>query len=559
MSGAPSIPVAAIRWTAGLLLALATAGSAATYKVDFSCLLPEADRVHLVGSFNDWKISDDSLMTNDNGRWRKTVLLDAGEHAYKFKAEGKRISGNGWRLDWKAPREKSSARDSIHSVLVVPDDLETFRARQRSAMETPRGIEIPLFYDRYPQGNNYSRPGGGANIPLRTNPPAGEWKLPSLSAEPPLFAQIPLGDSTYLAVLDRSSPTNRFYNRVYLDRNGNRDLTDDDPIDKESETYGRNYFHCSFPPVDLEIETGGRQLPYRFRMRIGGPWKGWGAAGQEDPDFLDRLDFAVSPQCAYLGEFSLDGAGYRVALGDSTANGIFGNPARLRNDMDLPGRRLFATGDGLYVSTGDLVRYSDGFPLGDFLALGKRLFEAQIDVPGGRLLLKPHVESIGALEFPVSVESMALLSAEGDRGFMLYRVGRRAPAPSGTWRLLGYQAYKSDEWGDTWFLRASGSEDTSPVTVTGNEPSPWAVGDPLQTFVDIPEEVLRKVPGGGALRFNLGIRGNVREIIDGIHHVSGTQTKHAKSKRSSSLPEEAAYRIVKPDGERVASGSFEYG
>lgn len=559
MSGAPSIPVAAIRWTAGLFLASAVAGSAATHEVDFSILMPEADRVHLVGSFNDWKISDDSLMTNDNGSWRKTVPLATGEHAYRFKAEGKRISGNGWRLDWKAPREKQGLRDSIDSVLVVPDDLEIFRARQRSARATPRDIEIPLFYDRYLQENYYSRPGGEANIPFRTNPPAGEWKLPSLSAEPPLFAQIPLGDSTYLAVLDRSSPTNRFYSRVYLDRNGNRDLTDDDPIDGESETYGRNYFHCSFPPVDLEIETGGRQLPYRFRMRIGGPWKGWRAAGQEDPDLLDGLDFAVSPQCAYLGEFSLDGAGYRIALGDSNANGIFGNPARLRHDMDLPDRRLFATGDELYVSTGDLVRYSDGLLLGDFLALGDRLFEVQVDVPGRRLLLKPLAESVGALEFPVSVESMTLLSAEGDRGFMLCRVGRRAPAPSGTWRLLGYQAHKIDEWGDTWFLRASGSEDTSSVTVTGNEPSPWAVGDPLQTFIDIPEELLRKTVANRSLRFNFGIRGNVREIIDEIRHVSGTQTKHAISKRSSNRPEEAAYRIVKPDGEKVASGSFEYG
>ena len=254
----------------GLFLAMAATSAAATYEVDFSCLLPEADRVYLVGSFNDWTVSDDSLMTNDNGRWRKTVPLETGEYAYQFKAEGERISGDGWRLDWKAPRETRRAQGVIDSVLVVPDDLGTFRPRQRRALETPHGIEIPIFYDRYPSNSASFRPGGYSNFRWKPPRPAGDWNLPVLEGVQPLFAMVPLGDSNILAILDRHPADARFYNRMYFDRNANRDLTDDPPIDGDLQTPGRRYFFCMFPPIDLEIEVGGHRMPYSLSIEAGG-------------------------------------------------------------------------------------------------------------------------------------------------------------------------------------------------------------------------------------------------------------------------------------------------
>jgi hypothetical protein len=185
MSAAAPSPKRVVRWAAVLLLAGAAASLAATYIVPFSVLLPEAERVYLLGSFNDWNVSDDALMTNDHGVWRKTLSLEKGEHAYKFKAEGERIAGDGWRLDWKASRENRSEQASFHSVLVVPDDLKTFRARQRRAQETSRGIEIPIFYDRHPTNGVSFRPPAFPISSWKPRPPRVSGSCPTWPARNP--------------------------------------------------------------------------------------------------------------------------------------------------------------------------------------------------------------------------------------------------------------------------------------------------------------------------------------------------------------------------------------
>ena len=559
MSAAPPSPKRVVRWAAGLLLAGAAASLAATHSVPFSVLLPEAERVYLLGSFNDWNISDDALMTNDHGVWRKTLSLEKGEHAYKFKAEGARIAGDGWRLDWKASRENRSEPASFHSVLVVPDDLKTFRARQRRAQETSRGIEIPLFYDLHPSNSASFRPSGYFICPLETAPPAGEWKLPVLTDDQPLFTTVPLGDSTVLAVLDRHPADAHFYNRVYFDRNGNRDLTDDPPIDGDTDTPGQRYFFCAFPPVDLEIEAGGHRMPYRLTMQAGGNLPAQDPSARYDPEQLRKLHFFTSPQCAYLGEAMVDGVGYRFAIGDTMANGFFGDIARLNPDIQYPNQQLYAEGDSFYLSTDARVGPADGLLLGNFLAVGHRLFAVHLDVPGGKLTLEPRTENVGALEIPAAVDSMALLAASGDQGVMLRRVGGKVAIPSGTWRLLDYRIEKTDEWGDTWSLQSSGAENTPALAVPDRETVPLAIGEPLRTVVKISDDALRQAAAGRPLKLELAILGNANEVVDGVRHASGTQTQHKMSKRRSDRPGEAIYRIIKPDGELITSGSFEYG
>ena len=57
----------------------------------------------------------------------------------------------------------------------------------------------------------------------------------------------------------------------------------------------------------------------------------------------------------------------------------------------------------------------------------------------------------------------------------------------------------------------------------------------------------------------LGLAGCGKEQITDLRRVSGTNTQHKLAKRYSNRPQEATYRIIKPDGELVTSGSFEYG
>ncbi len=542
------------RWGLACFLALSLSSIAAPHEVDFSIVMPEADRVDLVGSFNDETISDSSRMSNENGIWRKTLSLEEGTYTYHFKVEEK------WLLDWKSSGETRKKRGRSSSILVVPDDLDTFRARQQHARATEQKIEIPLFYERYSENGSSSRPSGYAFCPLQTIPPAGDWKLPNFEGSRPLFTVITLGQSTFLAAFDQPPSATALYQRVYFDRNGNHDLTDDEPLVGEARTFSQStYFDCSFPAIDLEIDVGEHRMPYCLNLRLNGNLSEQPSIDLEDSEVVRNIRVLAMPYCAYLGELALDGTGYRIALGDSTANGFFGEMALLETDSPHSNRRLNAQGDSFFITTSDRVAPTDGHVLGRFLALGDRLFEVQIDVPAGRMTLTPWQTDLGTLELPTPVQSMTLLSTTDSGGIMMVRADERTAIPSGTYRLMDYQQIKTDEWGDEWSLRATGSGDASPITVPLNGSVSLAIGEPLQAVISLSEWSLQQAVAKGTLRITLNMIGHLNEQIIDLRRISGTNTQHKLAKRDTNRPEEPTYRIIKPDGERITSGSFEYG
>jgi chromosome partitioning protein len=60
---------------------------------DFSLKMPSAKEVHLVGDFNNWSISNESLLwQKEEGTWEKRVFLGPGRHRYKFVVDGRWIT-----------------------------------------------------------------------------------------------------------------------------------------------------------------------------------------------------------------------------------------------------------------------------------------------------------------------------------------------------------------------------------------------------------------------------------------------------------------------------------
>ena len=554
------VPIRRLFWLAGFFLGFALSAAAIPHEVEFSILLPEADRVYLLGSFNEETVSDDTRMTNQDGLWRKTVVLEEGSHTYHFQAEGERITDDGWRIDWQNPAETRKKKGRTRSLLVLPDDLDSFRARHPAPLASDQTLEIPLIYDRHPDDPQSFRPGGYASFPILASPPAaGQWKLPEFISPMPLFSFVQLGDARLLAALDRQSPSDPHYNRLFFDRNQNGDLTDDEPLAGKPETYGReNYFSCSFPPVDLEIPVRGQPMPYCLCLRIHGTMPSPEAAASNDPDRLRNLTFSLLSHCSYLGEFALAGTAYHLALADSTGNGLFGDSLRLSDGRYWDGR-LNATGDSLFLTTADRFEYADGLLLGDFLALGKQLFHVRLDLPARRLTLEPVPDSTGTLELPAPMRSLTLVSVPDEKGLMIVRSDTRVPVPAGDWRLVAYQLLKKDAWGDEWSLQARGNADAPAVGVPPNGTALLAAGEPLHATIEIPEYYLERAAAQGSLRMSLRLAGNLSESISDLRRISGTNTQHKMAPRDANRPEAAAYRIIRPDGERVTSGSFEYG
>ena len=56
--------------------------------VGFSLLAPQAQRVFLVGNFNQWNLSSHPLSPSNKGVWRISIPLSPGRYEYRFLVDG---------------------------------------------------------------------------------------------------------------------------------------------------------------------------------------------------------------------------------------------------------------------------------------------------------------------------------------------------------------------------------------------------------------------------------------------------------------------------------------
>jgi 5'-AMP-activated protein kinase regulatory beta subunit len=67
-------------------------------KIDFELKMPEAQQVILMGDFNQWNPKTHPMRKEENGVWRKTVMIDPGRYEYRFWVDGE-WSGGPQKLD----------------------------------------------------------------------------------------------------------------------------------------------------------------------------------------------------------------------------------------------------------------------------------------------------------------------------------------------------------------------------------------------------------------------------------------------------------------------------
>jgi 1,4-alpha-glucan branching enzyme len=76
---------------------------------------PDAQTVHVVGSFNDWRTGTIPLEDRDHdGVWRATVVLPTGTYEYMFVVDGER-----WVTDRLADRLIEDDFGRENSILIV--------------------------------------------------------------------------------------------------------------------------------------------------------------------------------------------------------------------------------------------------------------------------------------------------------------------------------------------------------------------------------------------------------------------------------------------------------
>ena len=94
--------------------AFAESARALARRVSLRLQRPDATRVHVVGDFNGWRLSDNGLLQSaGNGSWATEIQLRPGRYRYKFVVDGS------WQEDPANPQQETNVFGSLDSILTV--------------------------------------------------------------------------------------------------------------------------------------------------------------------------------------------------------------------------------------------------------------------------------------------------------------------------------------------------------------------------------------------------------------------------------------------------------
>ena len=425
-------------------------------------------------------------------------------------------------------------------------------------------MEVPLKYEKYSGNQGTFRPMGMLSVKVKLDAPPGEWKLPELKFDHPLYSLVKTGDSERLMILDVQKEDDLYYNCIYFDANANSDLTDDKIIHGTLRDIGNGqYFMTEFPGVDMMIEVDGVSLPYNFKIRASG--NAFNAANSPALNNQNIRRFAniyCQTNCSYSGTFKVNGTDYTIEIGDANCNGRFDDSftkPNIVNSSPVP-RPLMPSGDQMYLSTDGVIGYLDRLALGDMLLIEGKLFEVSISTKDKTLTMNEVSDGLVTVKLPMEVELLSLYTDDGEHCVNCYKPGSQVTLPPGNYKLLSYQACRKDKQGDLWRVCASSSSDTPSFAVKQGSGEACAFGEPYSPVVS-----LRTRPGSSSNNGNIPISFNVagvaNEILTDVARISGDKSIIPRSsiRGKENLPKEPSYKIITPGGEVVATGSFEYG
>jgi len=420
------------------------------------------------------------------------------------------------------------------------------------------GFEVPLSFDTFKDDTDSFLPHGYQSFRGTSSKPAGEWKLPTLVSTKPLYQIVTLGDRQYLFVVDQQKADDRFYNRLYFDANANGDLTDERPIDTGIDEDGA-FTSTKFPALDLTVTVGSKELPYRIAVDVErySPGAIIRAIASLTGATVGGTDVGVSSEFAYTGRFELAGKTYTVWLCDENVNGRFDDKLTISPDVAGLRDEPSLAGDTVYFSVdGQKESKPVGQYVSDFYVLGNQVFDMAMNFADKKIVFTPHQGQTGQVRLPGSFEYMAMVTEDRKQSVSFFKPEALVPVPAGTYRLVEYSLERKDEQGDLWHLEANGHRDMPPLAVAAGQETAWTLCEPLNALVVIMDKQPRKRwfgPPEVSLDFKvLGAGGERITDVD-------CREKAGTPESASTRPPRPSFKVIKPDGEVVAQGRFEYG
>ncbi|MFC1760635.1 hypothetical protein ACFL6U_00975 [Planctomycetota bacterium] len=293
--------------------------------------------------------------------------------------------------------------------------------------------------------------GSGARLQLNTEAPEGV-KLPKLKGEP-LFDQwkTPMVKAGFLHVAVERSTTNGPYDRLYLDRNANGSLADEEAL-KPYQTDTRS---AMWGPVKLVFDSEDGPITYHINLR-----------SYVSDDYRYLYVYAGG---WYEGTITLNGKSQACTLVDFNGNGVF-------NDRSTD---LFQADR---IRVGDKEK-QDLRMVGELLQVDDTLYTLEVAQDGAFVVLdRAQDVTYGQIRVPNNITSFGAGGLQGQ----FDRIPKEGlvKLPIGKYRIEHWAIDRQDE-GAQWQVKGSYVNDKGLFVVAVDQEASLTVGEPLQSSLTV--------------------------------------------------------------------------
>ena len=373
------------------------------------------------------------------------------------------------------------------------------------------------------------------------------------------------------------------YDLLYLDRNQNGNLTDDEVVklDPADITFAP-YPKTSFLIVDVPLTIDSIVCDYSFTLEImtyGSDMRAGTVRGAAYREGEITIEGVLTGPLVRNGSEALltsKGENHRIVLVDHNNNGRFDDKLAIPEHVRLSSDTIYLSqGDRLYIdpdmSNQSRDSYSpamddDYFDVSDLIAIDGQLYDLAISPSGDELSLEPSDVTVGYVSNP-NPNYRAL--AYGEQGFMklIGDESGKTPLPVGEWKLYGYKIDLTDivaeleeenssivgmlsrtlgpkstpPGGPGTIVTATATRDYKAVEVVEGETVEMPFGAPYRPVVSV-----GYAQGDGRYSLGLSLVGAADEVCESMY-VNGAQ------------PGKPKFTITTDDGEIVEEGQFDYG
>lgn len=407
---------------------------------------------------------------------------------------------------------------------------------------------------------------GARSQEVLSAPPPGNWKLPTFQG-PPTFVLADFAGRKCLFAFDRANAKDRFCSRLRFDANGDGDLTNDEAHETTPSSWeppsGESW--SAWFEIDTSVTLAGAARPYCFDVLLQGEARGVPLLSKLIPPDAKVTAIQFRAQCYYGGDFALGGKRYRISLSDSNTNTLFGEVphANDRASTDTDPGAHYLGGDILTLTTGESLRAGEILTFSPYLHLEGTLFETELRLAEGKLLLKPTAEKLFPLQLAAPVRTITLVSDDYRHSVAALDPGEELSVPAGKYGFSQYSRVFTENAGTSWTLAATLARPVPTANVGPDSPNArLAFGEPYAPYVEaVPSPDEMKDPDVRKIRVELSfkVRGVAGETVKTPRRQGRGQTGVELSRIARFYPKEPEYRVATAEGELVTQGSFQYG